>query len=335
MRRKLLVLVLSGLLMTTSSWTVAADQDFADIQGHWGEQVIIDITSRELMQGIGSNEPGQRLFAPDMLVNRAQIVSVLERVFKLGYGSKRFIKQPMPSSYYHDIDDNAWYAHAAMICAINEIFPPGNHFYPEQPISRLEIAQAIKRCFAAREMDLSMMAMPIFSDLSALSSEELNAVAFVDSTGIMRGDGQKFRPADSLNRAELAQILKNCLNVIENAPVSTENYIGESYNGNEYTIQAYGTFTLGLESNPTTGFQWMLSRDFDHNIILLSDSYYSSPLQSDPPVVGQGGTDYWVFKALRPGSTELKLTCARPWESVQPVQTFAVKITVTDDPAAR
>ncbi|HWP98779.1 MAG TPA: protease inhibitor I42 family protein [Syntrophomonadaceae bacterium] len=331
MIRRLPVLVLTGFLVFSFSWAVMADQgsNFADIQGHWGEQVILDIASRGLMQGIGNNEVGQRLFAPEMLVDRAQTASVLVAVFTLDYGSKRFIKQPLPNSYYQDVDNQAWYANAAMLCAINEIFPASDHFNPEQPISRLEMAQAIQRCFYAKGIEITMnKSMPVFNDVSALSTTELNSIAFVNNTGIMQGDDQKFRPADSLNRAELAQILENCLNILQ-----SQSVIGENYDGKEYTTSPGQTFTLALPSNPTTGSQWTLSDNYDHGVISLSNSYYKSPPQSDPPIVGQGGTEYWVFKALQAGTIELKLTYGQPWAPTPPFKTFTVKITVSADTA--
>ncbi|NSW84530.1 MAG: hypothetical protein HPY90_15090 [Syntrophothermus sp.] len=33
----------------------------------------------------------------------------------------RFIKQPLPSDYYLDINNQAWYAEAALFCAINDL----------------------------------------------------------------------------------------------------------------------------------------------------------------------------------------------------------------------
>ena len=57
--------------------------------------------------------------------------------------------------------------------------------------------------------------------------------------------------------------------------------------------------------------------------------FYLSDADQTQPLVGQGGKEYWQFKALQAGSTELQLVYARPWESVQPAQVFNLKVVVT------
>jgi len=76
-------------------------------------------------------------------------------------------------------------------------------------------------------------------------------------------------------------------------------------------------FYITLKSNPTTGYQW--SVDFDSDFLELVDNKYI-PDSDDPMLVGGGGKDYFRFKALKSGITEIKFFYARPWESVQPME---------------
>ncbi|HWP96968.1 MAG TPA: protease inhibitor I42 family protein [Syntrophomonadaceae bacterium] len=334
MKKNFLALILCGLLIiATPGETLAAptQQGFSDIQGHWAEQVILDISAQGLMQGIGTDEQGLRIFAPDMPVTCAQTAAVLVSLFKLDYGSKVFIKQPLASSYYSDVEDQSWYASAVLMCALNEIFPIGDSFYPDQSISRLEMAQAVKNSFNAKGISIPMiMSMPVFNDIEGLSSSDVNAIAFVNNTGIMKGENQLFRPSELMSRAELAQILKNCLQVLQRQ--GNVKQIDESYNGKEVSISPDQTITLSLASNASTGYQWTLTETYDQNLVKLGATSYQEPLQTTPALVGQGGRTYWQFTGLKAGTTQIKLIYARPWESVQPAQTFTVKITVASAP---
>ncbi len=76
-------------------------------------------------------------------------------------------------------------------------------------------------------------------------------------------------------------------------------------------------FYITLKSNPTTGYQW--SVDFDSNFLELVDNKYV-PDSDDPMLVGGSGKDYFKFKTLKSGTSEIKFFYARPWESVQPIE---------------
>ena len=65
------------------------------------------------------------------------------------------------------------------------------------------------------------------------------------------------------------------------------------------------------------------------NAILVQQGnpeYKGSP--SAEGLVGAGGTETFRFKGSGAGRTTLKLGYMRPWESVQPIETFAVQVLV-------
>jgi len=305
-----------------------APGDFIDIKGHRYQQAILEVYNRGLMQGTGSNAQGFRIFAPEVVATRAQAASVLARTFRLDYGKMRFIKQPLPSDYYRDINNQAWYAEAALLCAINEIFASSVYFYPDRPITRIEMARAIKNCFDVKGISIPMiMVMPVYQDTDDLSPQDMNAVAFVTNTGIMKGDGRYFRPADAVKRAELAQIIANALSVME-----SQVDVDENYNGKEYPVAPGRTFVLSLPANNSTGYQWDFTSPYDKKVLAQTDHYYRADKNAGSPLPGQGGRSYWRFEALQVGSTELCLAYSRPWEKNAPAQTFKLKVAVT--PAA-
>ncbi|MEN6327175.1 MAG: protease inhibitor I42 family protein [Syntrophomonas sp.] len=306
--------------------TLPAADDFSDIRTHWARDDIQKACRYGLMSGVGMNQAGLKMFSPDTTVNRAQLASVLQRTFNLDYGDLRFVKQPLASNYYHDVANNAWYANAAMLCAMNKIFEASANFSAGQTVSRIKIARAVQRCFTAKNINIPMiMLMPIYQDTQGLSTDEINAITFVSNTGIMKGDGQNFRPRDGVKRAELALILNRCTELLE-LNIEVKNKVDENYNGKSLTLKEGESFVLSLEGNPTTGYTWNLADSRDDQILSLVDQGYQSSTASK--MVGQGGKNYWKFKALKAGSTEIKLNYARPWESVQPLKTFQLKVII-------
>lgn len=75
-------------------------------------------------------------------------------------------------------------------------------------------------------------------------------------------------------------------------------------------------FFIVLKSNPTTGFQWDFDSDSDF-LELVEQKYV--PDSTDPMLVGGGGKDYFKFKALKSGITEITFSYLRPWEGEESI----------------
>ena len=87
------------------------------------------------------------------------------------------------------------------------------------------------------------------------------------------------------------------------------------------------TKRITLESNPSTGYSWALTKTVKkHDPIVITKSGYI-PEQTDR--VGAGGMQFWDIKARMPGKTELLFEYKRPWEkNTAPVKTKEVIIYV-------
>lgn len=70
-------------------------------------------------------------------------------------------------------------------------------------------------------------------------------------------------------------------------------------------------FQIVLTSNPTTGFRWTLEKRLDKNKINLVSSDY---IPDKPQLVGSGGNEVWVFKAVKSGKAKIFFEYSRPWE---------------------
>jgi inhibitor of cysteine peptidase len=101
---------------------------------------------------------------------------------------------------------------------------------------------------------------------------------------------------------------------------------GDKVIGDTFETTIGNTFTVALDANATTGYNWRQIIK-DTNVVAYVDNAYMATA-ANPQVVGGGGTDTFTFKAVGKGTTIITLVYARPWESVPPVQTRTITITV-------
>ncbi|MFC2025322.1 protease inhibitor I42 family protein [Chloroflexota bacterium] len=100
-----------------------------------------------------------------------------------------------------------------------------------------------------------------------------------------------------------------------------KTYIDE---GETISIGANQEFIIALDSNPTTGYKWEVS--YDEGMLSLVEEKYS-PDAKAKGLVGAGGTQYFQFKALKTGKTEITLVYKRSWEQeILEQKVFGVEI---------
>ena len=83
-----------------------------------------------------------------------------------------------------------------------------------------------------------------------------------------------------------------------------------------------------FDANATTGYSWAQTQQGDS--VTMEKEYYVSP-KTEPPMAGLGGTQYYVFRAVKPGTTTLTFTYQRPWEQEAPAKTYVAVVVVADD----
>lgn len=87
-------------------------------------------------------------------------------------------------------------------------------------------------------------------------------------------------------------------------------------------------FTLEFEGNQTTGFIWMEDHD-QQKLESVKDEYVpNEPPEGEEMLVGGGGTHYFTYRAIEAGSTQIRFTYSRPWESVMPAQTVIYTVNI-------
>ena len=92
---------------------------------------------------------------------------------------------------------------------------------------------------------------------------------------------------------------------------------------NEVKLAVGQTYSISLDSNPTTGYSWKLASPTNSVFELVTNSY--EPGKHPNGMVGVGGVEHWTIKAIGKGRAELTLDYMRPWEKVA-VKTNALTI---------
>ena len=92
-------------------------------------------------------------------------------------------------------------------------------------------------------------------------------------------------------------------------------------------VSAGNEFKVVVEANPTTGYHWTIVGDLDKSVVKFVSQEYKST--SDPNIVGGGGVDTFVFKAVGAGQTTITLGYYPPSNTpVEPEKTETFTVTV-------
>ncbi|OGN88322.1 MAG: hypothetical protein A2Z74_07310 [Chloroflexi bacterium RBG_13_46_9] len=112
--------------------------------------------------------------------------------------------------------------------------------------------------------------------------------------------------------------------------ITAEDFNKEANVVKEIEVKAGETFTIVLDSNATTGFQWTAQANTgDAKVIEQATHQYIAPNTGDAPVAGMAGVEEWTFKAVNAGTTTITLSYNRPWEGGEKgVRTFELTVIV-------
>jgi inhibitor of cysteine peptidase len=83
--------------------------------------------------------------------------------------------------------------------------------------------------------------------------------------------------------------------------------------GQSINIGVEQELVIALGSNPTTGHGWQESHD--ETRLRLVEKTYEPGEEAKQGAVGAGGIEYFRFKALLVGKTEITLVYKRLWEA--------------------
>ncbi|MBA7479929.1 hypothetical protein ES707_15370 [subsurface metagenome] len=98
--------------------------------------------------------------------------------------------------------------------------------------------------------------------------------------------------------------------------------------GKSFELEKGDRINIKLESNPTTGYEWVLGGETDTSVVFLFDSKFVQT-EKEEELVGAGGYEIFTFKAENSGQTEIILTYKRSWEEEELKEEFLFKINIT------
>jgi hypothetical protein len=102
MKRTLCSVLLAATLLIAPG-AGFAQTPFDDIQSSQALADIETVYQKGIMLGTVDNK-----FNPDDIVDRAQLAVCLVRTFDLDINDLQFVKEPVPSDLYDDVEDNTW-----------------------------------------------------------------------------------------------------------------------------------------------------------------------------------------------------------------------------------
>ncbi len=170
---------------------------FTDVgSGYWAAEAIDFVTAHEFFNGTGNG-----VFAPDALMTRAMLVTVLYRID----GEKTAV-----SSGFADVADGTWYTDAVNWAAETGVVAgTGAGFDPDGTITREQLCTILVRYMETAGLELEQVAdTSSFTDLDTVSSWAGDSVELCIKCGLLNGrPGGLSDPQGTATRAEIATLL--------------------------------------------------------------------------------------------------------------------------------
>ena len=179
----------------TRSGTVLGD--FKDVvQTQWYYEPVKYVVEKGIMKGVSDSG-----FAPDSSMNRAMLVTVLQRLES---------EPQVEAGSFDDVPSDAYYAKAVAWASENGLTSgvTDKSFAPELNITREQIAVFLYRYAQYKSMDVSAKGdIASFDDADSISSWAQQAMEWAVGSGIINGSDGKLMAGNNATRAEVAAML--------------------------------------------------------------------------------------------------------------------------------
>ena len=172
---------------------VVAANYFSDAVSHWASKSIAFAADKKLFSGTALHK-----FSPNATMTRGMLVTVLYRLAGEPQGA---------TQTFADVQSGKYYANAVAWAAQNQIVTgTGSGFYPENNISREQLAAILYRYAKPSQTTGSLDKYP---DSAVVSSWAADAMNWAVADGLISGDNKgNLNPKGNATRAEVAAILE-------------------------------------------------------------------------------------------------------------------------------
>lgn len=208
--------VFAGCLAASMLAAPVSALEFADVQGHWGQQAIEQVSDWGIFSGTGENQ-----FSPDVTVTRGMFVTVLAQsarklnVYQEMVGGQAAFSDVPADAYYAPYV--AWAYEHGLVAGVDAA-----HFQPEAEMTREQMcAVTVKFLEKFSNQDLTAHGMQenTFLDRDAIQDYAKKSVNLCVELGLFAGvpadGGVKFQPTHPASRAAVAVVMQKMLNQME------------------------------------------------------------------------------------------------------------------------
>lgn len=193
--------------LTNSTYLLVYNQvDFVDIENHWSEDDIYDMSSRLVISGNGN------IFEPDKVVSRGEFAAIIVNALGLsqGIGANPF-SDVDGSSLYSAFIDTA-FEYSIIYGYSEELFGPMDNITREQAIAILSRVMVIAGIDAELEYEEAVKILLPYIDAGEIAEYAKEAMAQCIKEGIIFGrDSSHLAPKAYLTKAETAAIIRRLL----------------------------------------------------------------------------------------------------------------------------
>ncbi|EFM08473.1 glycoside hydrolase family 16 [Paenibacillus curdlanolyticus YK9] len=190
---------------------------FPDLKGHWAQQAAQRLEAFGLL---GGYEDG--LFKPGQTMSRAELITVLDRVFGFsGQSSKRF-QDVLPAGWYYD----------SIMSAYGSGITDGmdaEHFAPNASVTRQDAAVMLDRAFRLSTGQEPTSQLNGFQDQADIAGYSEKALTYLVGEKKVKGYNDLLLPRAPITRAELAVLLSS---MVEDIVTESSVYSKSTIEGN-------------------------------------------------------------------------------------------------------
>ena len=204
------LVILLAVVLLLGAVPAAAFAGFADVPADaWYAPAVQTCAEQGLFQGTSPTT-----FSPELSMTRGMFVTVLGRMENIDptqADASGFMDVPEDAYYSGYV---GWAARCGIVAGVSD-----SVFEPERGISRQEICTIVHRYLVWKDVSLQTVPSAQFADDAQIAEWAKESVYVCRSAGIVSGVGDNhFAPDVAARRCEAAQIFKNLLAVLKDAP---------------------------------------------------------------------------------------------------------------------
>ncbi|WP_219838084.1 S-layer homology domain-containing protein [Paenibacillus sp. R14(2021)] len=209
----------AALSLTFASQSFAAAGSFTDLNGDAAKDKIISLHDRGLVKGVSAEH-----FAPHATVTAAQGVQLIVNALNLNLDLVRFFKEPKASDYFTNAKDNAWYANAFIIAAVNNLDLPKD-LDPNKQLSLEEFTHMLIHAIeASGKLPMVKPVVVDIKDQDQINVDYTGSIQRALNYGVLQlsADG-KVNPKAQITRSAAAEEIYNALEYIKAHPAPADS----------------------------------------------------------------------------------------------------------------